>query len=184
MGLRLKLIAAKSDIPEDQHPEFDAIASVLHSINGPVGPFGALMHSPGLAQKVMEAGRHIRLNSTLTKAERETAIITLARERDAGLEWATHVKVAREGGVREEVIAAIRDRADVSQLASDEADVVTFVRQFLRTNAVDDDLYRRLRKRHSDRWLVELAGTLGQYLYISTITTIFGIEAPSGGESF
>jgi 4-carboxymuconolactone decarboxylase len=176
---RIQLIARKSDIDPSRHAEFDAICEVLHAVPA---PFGALMHSPGLAEKVMGAGAHIRLKSTLAKAEREIAILAVAREKDASFEWAAHSKAAREAGVAEKVISAIRDWGDLTDVGEDARDIVSFVQQIIRTNRVSDGLFDRLRARHSIRWLVELAGTVGQYLYISTVTGVFEIEAPDSAE--
>ena len=94
---RIKMIADKADVPADQHDEYDAIVEVLHGVRG---PFSVLMHSPGLAQKVMEAGAQVRLGSTLTQTERELAVIAVAREKDAGYEWAAHVRAGRAAGLR------------------------------------------------------------------------------------
>src|SRR5207302_989728 len=129
------------------------------------------MHSPGLAQKVCEAGAWVRLNSTLTQVQRELAIIAVAREEDAAYEWAAHVRTGRGVGLREEAIQAVRNRTDVSGLEPDERDIVTFVRQLLRNNRVERDLFDELVNRHDVRWLVELAATVGQYQYISAINT-------------
>jgi 4-carboxymuconolactone decarboxylase len=164
-----------SDIPAEQHAEFDRIVEVLHGVRG---PFSVLMHSPGLAQKVMEAGAQVRLGSTLTPVEREIAVIAVSREKDARYEWNAHVKAGRTAGMREEVIDAIRSRADVSKLQPDERDIVLFVRQLLQTNKVDRKLFDALVKRHSERWVVELAATVGQYQYISAINNTFEVEPP------
>ena len=94
---RIKMIAEKSDIPAEQHAEFDAIVEVLHRVGG---PFSVLMHSPGLAQKVMAAGAQVRLGSTLSQVERELAILAVSREKDARYEWAAHVKVGRTAGMQ------------------------------------------------------------------------------------
>jgi 4-carboxymuconolactone decarboxylase len=95
---RISLITQKSDLPVERHAEFDAIVDVLHAVRG---PFAILMRSPGLAQKVMEAGAHVRLHSTLTPVERELIIIAVAREKDAAYEWASHVATGRKAGLRE-----------------------------------------------------------------------------------
>lgn len=139
------------------------------------GPFGVLMHSPGLAQKVCETGAWVRLNSTLKPAERELIIIAVAREKDAAYEWASHVRTGRTVGLREEAIDAVRNRQDVSQLEPDERDIVTFVRQLLQTNRVDQRLFDALVRRHDERWVVELTATIGQYQYISAINNVFEI---------
>ena len=167
------MISDKADIPEEQHEEFDAIVEVLHGVRG---PFSVLMHSPGLAQKVMEAGAQVRLGSTLSQVEREIAVIAVSREKDARYEWAAHVRAGRTAGMREEVIEAVRHRADVSGLDPDERDIVMFVRQLLQTNKVEQPLFDALVLRHSERWVVELAGTVGQYQYISAINNTFEVE--------
>jgi 4-carboxymuconolactone decarboxylase len=170
---RIKMIADKSDVPADQQAEFDTIVEVLHGVRG---PFAVLMHSPGLAQKVMEAGAHVRLNSTLTQVERELAIIAVSREKDARYEWAAHVTAGRKAGMREEAIEAVRDRNDVGKLEPDERDIVTYVRQLLQTNRVEQSLFDTLVERKGVRWLVELTATIGQYQYISAINNAFDLQ--------
>jgi hypothetical protein len=51
-----------------------------------------------------------------------------------------------------------------------------FVRQYLRTNRVEDTLFNSLKERKGERWLVEIAATAGQYQYIATMNGIFGVE--------
>ncbi len=170
---RIKPITAKSDVAEDRHSEFDTIVETLHGVRG---PFSMMMYCPGLAQKVMEAGAHIRLKSTLTSVERELIILAVSREKDAAYEWASHVETGRKAGLREEAIEAVRHSRDVSGLEPDERDIVTFVRQLLQKNKVDQSLFDALRNRHSDRWMVELAATVGQYQYISAINNTFELK--------
>lgn len=170
---RITMLSDKSQLPPEQHAEYDRIAEVLHGVRG---PFQVLLHSPGLAVKVMEAGAQVRLGSTLTPVERELCIIAVAREKDARYEWAAHVKTGRSVGLTEEAIEAVRHRKDVSHLKPDERDIVLFVRQLLRTNKVEDGLFEALRARKGERWLVELAATIGQYQYIAAINGTFQVE--------
>jgi 4-carboxymuconolactone decarboxylase len=176
---RIPLITSKDELTEDRYPEFDRIVEILHRVGG---PFGILMRSPGLAQKVCEAGAHVRLNSTLEPVERELAILAVAREKDAAYEWASHVVTGRNQGLREVAIDAIRARADVSSLEPDERDIVLFVRELLRANRVSDEVFNRLKDRHGERWLVELAATVGQYQYISAINNTFDLQPAPGAD--
>jgi 4-carboxymuconolactone decarboxylase len=176
---RIPLITSKDELSQDRYAEFDRIVEILHRVSG---PFGILMRSPGLAQKVCEAGAHVRLNSTLKPVERELAILAVAREKDAAYEWASHVTTGRNQGMREEAIDAIRSRLDVSALEPDERDIVLFVRDLLRTNRVCDEVFNRLMERHGERWLVELAATVGQYQYISAINNTFDLQPAPGSD--
>ncbi len=176
---RIRLIETKDDLPADQHDELDAIVEVLHRVSG---PFAVLLRSPGLAEKVLRAGAQVRLGSTLTKAERELTILSVAREKDGPYEWAAHVGLAREAGVSEAAIAAVRDRADTVGLVEDERRIVDFVRELLRTNRVGDDRYAALVAARDERWLVELTATVGQYQYIAAVNGVFEIAPPEGAE--
>lgn len=169
---RVELFTDKSQIPDDQYEEFDHIVEVLHGVRG---PFAVMLHSPGLAEKVMSAGAQVRLGSTLSPVEREIAVIATSREKDAPFEWNSHVTSGRKVGMREEVIDAVRSRADVSGLEPDERDIVLFVRQLLQTNRVEQPLFDELVARHSHRWVVELAATVGQYQYIAAINNTFEV---------
>jgi len=170
---RIKLITEKAEIPAEQHAEYDRIVEILGRVGG---PFGVLLQSPGLAVKVCEAGAQVRLGSTLKPVERELAIIATSREKDAAYEWAAHVRAGRNAGMREEAIEAVRHRRDISGLDQDERDIVTFVRQLLQTNRVEQPFFDELVKRHGVRWLVELAATVGQYQYISAINNTFDLQ--------
>ena len=170
---RVKLLTEKGDVGEDQHAEIDAIVETLNRVGG---PFGVLLYSPGLAQKVMEAGAHVRLQSTLTPVERELCIIAVSREKDARYEWASHVATGRRQGMREEAIEVVRHRQDTGGLDQDEQDIITYVRQLLRNNKVEQGLFDALVERKGVRWLVELTGTIGQYQYISAINNAFDLQ--------
>lgn len=176
---RIKLLSSKDDLPADQHEELDAIVEVLHHV---AGPFAVLLHSPGLAEKVMRAGAQVRLGSTLSRAERELAILSVAREKDGPYEWAAHVGLARDAGVSDEAITVIRERADTSGLVDDERRVVEFVRELLRTNRVADARFAALVAARTERWLVELTATVGQYQYIAAVNNVFEVDLPDGAE--
>lgn len=170
---RIPLITQKDQIPAERHAEFDEIVGVLGQVGG---PFGILMYSPGLGEMVCKTGAHVRLKSTLTQVERELAVLAVSREKDAAYEWGAHVTAGRRAGMREEAIDAMRSGADVSHLEPDERDIITYTRQLLQTNQVEQPLFDALVERHDVRWLVELTATIGQYQYISAINNAFGME--------
>jgi 4-carboxymuconolactone decarboxylase len=170
---RIPLITKKEQLSEERQAEYDAIFEVIGNVGG---PFGVLLYSPGLAEMVCKTGAHVRLQSTLTMVERELAVLAVSREKDAAYEWGAHVNAGRKAGMREEAIDAMRSGGDVSQLEPDERDIITYTRQLLQTNKVEQSLFDALVARHDVRWLVELTATIGQYQYISAINNAFGME--------
>ena len=170
---RVELITEKSQIGEDRHHEYDEIVGVLGRVGG---PFGVLMYSPGLAEMVCKTGAHVRLKSELTMEEREWAILSVCREKDAAYEWASHVETARKAGMSEAAIEAMKNNGPLDKLTDDERDSIEYTRQLLRKNRVDQDLFDRIQKRHGTRWLVEYTATIGQYQYIAAINNAFEME--------
>jgi 4-carboxymuconolactone decarboxylase len=176
---RIKLITERTDVEEERQGEIDAILETLGHLGG---PFAVLMHSPGLAQKVMEAGAHVRLQSTLERWQRELAILVVAAGKHSDFEWASHVGLARKAGVAETVIDAVRHGSDLAGIGEDERDIVTYVRQLVADNRVGQPVYDRLAGRHGERWLVELTATVGQYQYIACVLGAFEVQPEPGRE--
>ena len=96
--------------------------------------------------------------------------------------WAAHVVLARKAGTREEAIVAVRDRKDVGGLAPDERAIVSYVRQPLRTNRVDQPVFDALKERYGVSWMVELTGLIGHYGSVSGILNAFEMAPPADAE--
>jgi alkylhydroperoxidase family enzyme len=176
---RVPLLTKKEQLPPEQHHEYDEIMGVLGNVGG---PFGLLLYSPGLAEMVCKTGAHVRLQSELTMVERELALLSTLREKDASYEWGGHVNTARKAGMGEATIEVIANDKDPSGLPEDDRDVILFTRQLLRKNKVEDDVFNALQKRHGTRWVLEIAATIGQYQYISAVNNAFNQEPREGAE--
>ncbi|HEY9470471.1 MAG TPA: carboxymuconolactone decarboxylase family protein [Propionibacteriaceae bacterium] len=170
---RIKQLVDKSDLPDSRHAEFNAVVGILHRVPG---PFGILMWRPGLAGAVASAGAELRRNAVLSPAERELAILAVSRELDAAYQWASHVPLARRGGLGEDVLDSLRTGADVSHLPAEIRDIVEFVRQLVRENRVSEEVFAALYEARGERWLVELTATIGQYMYIAAINNAFAVD--------
>ncbi|MDO5499523.1 MAG: carboxymuconolactone decarboxylase family protein [Propionibacteriaceae bacterium] len=176
---RIEHLTDKSQLPPEQHGEYDTIFETLHRVGG---PFGILLHSPGLAERVCLAGKQVRLGSQISMIERELALLSTSREKDASYEWATHVEIARREGMSEDAITAIRENLPTDDLPIEEREIIDYARTLLRTNRVPQDMFDALIERHGPRWLVEITATIGQYQYIAAINNAFEVDPKPGGE--
>lgn len=167
---------------ESTPPAFrDAWDAVAAERGGAVsGPWGVLLHSPELAVRGARLGNYARFGSPLTGAQRETAILAAAREHDARVEWASHVPLAREAGVREQVIEAIGRRAALDDLTPGEAGLVSYVRELVGANRVSDATFEAVHARLGDRGIVDLTGLLGYYALVAFTLNAFEMEPPPG----
>jgi 4-carboxymuconolactone decarboxylase len=176
---RVAPITGKSDVPADHHAVVEAVTKVFGNVRG---PFSMLLHSPKLAERVLPLVTFFRDESVVEPALRSVAILTAVREREAAYVWAAQVGAARRNGLAEPVIDLIRAKGDPGTLPADERDIITYTRQLMRTNRVDQAVFDALKNRHSVQWLVELTAAANYFALLSGIVNAFEVAAPPDGD--
>ena len=176
---RITPITAKSELPAGHHAVADAVMKVFGRIRG---PFSMLLHSPKLAERLLPLVTFFRDECIVDAKLRSVAILTAARERDAAYVWAAQVAAARGYGVREELIDLIRAKGDPGKLTAEEREIVTYIRQLLRTNRVEQAVFDALKKRHGAQWLVELTAAASYFVLVSGIANAFEVPVPPDGD--
>jgi len=141
-----------------------------------------LLHSPKLAERVLPLVTFFRDESVVDAKLRSIAILSAVREREAAYVWAAQVGAARRNGLREEVIDVLRAKGDPAKLPEEERDIVTYVRQLMRTNRVDQAVFDALQKRHGTQWLVELTAAANYFALLSAVVNAFEVAAPPDGD--
>src|SRR6266404_2941847 len=150
---RIAPITGKSDVPAQHHAVVDEVVKVFGGIRG---PFSILLHSPNLAERLLKLVTFNREDNVVEPKLRSVAILSAVREREAAYVWAAQVGAARRAGVADSTIDLIRAKGDPSTLSAEERDIITYVRQLMRTNRVDQTVFDRLNGRHDAQWMVEL----------------------------
>ncbi len=164
-------------------PEFQSVVdAVLEVFGGLRGPHSILLHSPPLDKPALELGNYFRYDSIVKSPEKELAIITGAREKDCLYVWAAQVAAGRRSGLREEAIAVVKEKRDVSALEPHEAEIVTYVRQLFRSNRVDQATFDALKNRYGEPWLIEMTTVVGYYGMLAGVVNAFEVAAPADGD--
>ena len=176
---RITPITRREQVAEAHRPIFDAVAEGRGSVRG---PFSIVMHSPELCRRHLDVSSYLRFNSQVKPESRELAIIATAREKDCPYVWAAHAPAARKAGISDATVAAVRDRGDLTSLPASDRDIVDYVRQLSRDNAVSQALFDRLRGSHGVPWLVELTGLVGHYGIVSGILNAFEVAPAPDAE--
>ena len=176
---RVTPIRRRDQVAEAHRAVFD---TVTEGRGGVRGPFPWLLYSPVLCGRHLDVGTFLRSSSRIEPSARELAIIATAREKDCPYVWAAHAPAARKTGVADAVITAVRDRSDVTNLGEAERDVIDYVRQLHRTNAVPQPLFDRLSQRHGVTWLVELTCLIGHYGIVTAVLNAFEVAPAPGAE--
>ena len=177
---RIPLITQKEQLAPEFHEHYDRLAARRGSI---VGPFRVLLHSPELAVRAGEIGAFLRFDGSLPRDVAEIIILTAAREMDARYVWGDHTALGRQAGVREGCIQAIgATTADgiTHGLSPEEAELVEYVQELVRTNRVSDAKSKGLESRLGLAGLVELTATIAYYRALACVLNTYQIDADAG----
>ena len=176
---RVAPITGKSDLPAEHHAVVDGVMKVFGNVRG---PFSMLLHSPKLAERILPLVTFFRDESVVDAKLRSIAILSAVREREAAYVWAAQVGAARRNGLGEEVIDLLRAKGDPGKLPAEERDIVTYVRQLMRTNRVDQAVFDALKNRHNEQWMVELTAAANYFAMLSGVVNAFEVAAPADGD--
>ena len=176
---RIAPVTGKSDVPAEHYAVVDQVLQVFGGVRG---PFSMLLHSPKLAERMLGLVTFFRDASVVEPRLRSIAILAAVREREAAYVWAAQVAAARRNGLSDDVIDLLRAKGDPGRLPAEERDIVTFTRQLMRTNRVDQAQFDALAKRRGAQWMVELTAAANYFALLSGIVNTFEVPAPADGD--
>ena len=144
-------------------------------------PVHVWLQSPGLADHAHKLGAHVRFGTQFTPRQTEIAILVTARYWTAQFEWQAHVRLAQRAGVPQAVIDAIAARRRPEFDDPDDALVYDFCNDYFSDHRVEDATIERVKARFGDKGLVDLAGLIGYYSFVSVTLNVFEVPVPPGG---
>lgn len=163
-------------------PEQRAVADAIMSgpRGGLRGPFEPWLRSPVLADRAQKLGEYCRFSSSLPKDLSELAILMTGKRYRAQFEFWAHARLAREAGLPDDIIEAIRlgrpprFRRDVERVIYD------VISEYFATNRVSDATYKRAIDALGEQGLVDVVGTVGYYSLVSMTLNVFQLPLPAG----
>jgi 4-carboxymuconolactone decarboxylase len=152
--------------------------TVVNDDGGLVGPFNAWVHAPVVGRRLSGLGATLRFETSIERRLLELAIIVVAAHWKAEFEWWAHARMAREHGVADEIVDAIRRGETPAFVADDEALVHDFARQLVVAGRVDDPTYAGAAELLGDQGVVELVSLCGYYTLVSFTLNAFMVPLP------
>lgn len=167
--------------PETFTPEQARVHDIIASgRRGRVrGPLTVWLNRPGLAEAAQALGAYCRYDSALPPRLSELAILVTAVAWSAEFEWWAHAPLARDGGLPEAVIEAIRTGSEPSFAQEDEEVVFRVATALIADRALTQSLFDRAASVLGTDKLVDLIGILGYYSLVSMTLRAFEVELPA-----
>jgi 4-carboxymuconolactone decarboxylase len=168
-------------LPPDQRRFHDAVKAIRR--NPISGPFIVLMNSsPDLCTRYAQLGHYFHARgqgdeSILSMRVRTFIAMLGARALDGVYEWAAWVGWAREAGLPQETIDAIRERKPLTALTAEDQLVLDFCTQMISGNhRLNDSTFKAALAHFGTQGVVELVATLGYFAMIALPLNAFEIE--------
>lgn len=132
-----------------------------------------LAHHPALAKSFLRFNVHLLMTSTLPPRIRELAILRVAHRRQCAYEWSHHVRMAKDEGITDDQIVALKRGAAAD--AFDQA-VITGVDELDEKSELSDQTWAALGERLDDQQRMDFVFTVGCYALLAMAFNTFGIQ--------
>ena len=105
-------------------------------------------------------------------------MLVTARENDCQYIWNAHAASAREIGISDATVDALRDRKELPKLADDESAVVRYGQEFFRTRRVSRGAFQAVLEQLGKQGAVELGLVMGNYSLLALLVNSFDVDLP------
>lgn len=162
---------------EDLTPEQKKLWQEIGAVRSgsPGGPFSVWMRYPKIAERAHHLGNAVRLEGKLGRRLLELTVLVVARHWSAEYVFAAHAPAAREHGLSEAIVEAIRTHRTPVFEKDDERLVYDTVRELLETKRLCEDTYRRAEAALGIDRLIELVTAVGFYMTAAATVNAFDI---------
>jgi len=141
---------------------------------------GTLVQHPKLAKAFLTFNRHLLRESTLPERTRELVILRVAWLRRCEYEWAQHVLMAREVGLRDEEIERVRQGPDAPGWSAPDAALLRAVDELEDDACIGDTTWKSLAEQLDRQQLMDLVFTIGAYGLLALAFNSFGLQLDEG----
>lgn len=144
------------------------------------GPFGIMLHAPGIGRSLQDLGAAIRYRTSLSARVREIAILSVAAATSCAFEAYAHERVGRAAGLTEVELQSIAqggfEGADPVEAAAYRLCDLLNQDRF----PVEEPEFLELRTALGQSTLIELVVLVGYYRTLAQLLNLFEVEVPAG----
>ena len=156
-------------------------AEFLEKLKPHINIYRMLANSESGIKGFTRMGNALLHRSELDPVLRELAILRVGRLSRAAYEVFQHERIAREAGVAEEKIAALRDATiEAPAFTDQEKAVLRFTDDVVRNIRATDRTFKPVQAALSPGALVELTLTIGYYMMVCRFLETLGVDGEEG----
>ena len=144
------------------------------------GPFVPLLRSPEVMSRARAMGDYLRFKSSLPPRLSEFVILLTARRWTQQYEWHAHMPLALQGGLKDEIVAAIAAGRRPAAMAADEAAIYELWDEVQRNQGASDATYANARDKIGEQGIIDVLGITGYYTTLAMVMNTARTPLPAG----
>jgi 4-carboxymuconolactone decarboxylase len=169
--------------PEEMSPRQKEVAAAIAGgpRGGIRGPFLALIHNPELANRIQQLGEHLRYGNSLSLAQIELIVLTVARHWNCQYEWFAHERIARTTtDLADGIIKALALGQTPANMSAEETTLHLLAKESLANGEPSDAVYEQAAKFFGRAGVLDALALTGYYSMMAMILNSSKIPLPEG----
>ena len=138
--------------------------------------FTTLLNHQALFKRWLVFANHILFKSSIPPKEKEIAILRIGFLCKCEYEWAQHVVIARRVGLDDVIIEEIKKGEESTKLNELQQLIIRSVDELHQHASITDKTWSSLVKHYSEKQLIDLVFTVGQYNLVSMELNSFKVQ--------
>jgi 4-carboxymuconolactone decarboxylase len=147
---------------------------------GLVGPFNAMVSSPGIGKRIGALGAKIRFENAVDNRLLELAICTVGAHWRSNFEFWAHGRMAVDAGIDQATIDSLAAGETPEFVNRDEATVYDFAHQMVTSGRVDQAGFDATHAIVGEPGIFDLISAVGYYCMISLTLNALEVPLPPG----
>jgi len=145
--------------------------------------YAALLNNPQASAAFIGLGTYARYDNPMDPRIKALAVLTAAREACGHYVWTVNQPAAKDAGLSDDVIAAIREYRAPNGLEPNDAAIVQFMIELLRQHRISDATFEAVRAMVGDAGVVDILVVTGYYHTLAHALNALDVDLPEGTTS-
>ena len=145
--------------------------------------YAALLNNPQASAAFIGLGTYARYENPMNPRIKALAVLTAAREACGHYVWTVNQPAAKDAGLSDDAIAAIREYRAPNGLEPNAAAIVQFMIELLRQHRISDETFEAVRAMVGDAGVVDILVVTGYYHTLAHALNALDVDLPEGTTS-
>lgn len=153
-------------------------------LNGPGGDplniFGVLGNHPDMLKRWLVFATHVLSKNSLSPRDRELLILRTGWNCGSRYEWGQHVVIARDCGISDAEIEAVKGGADSSSWSAHDRVLMRAADELHEHQTLSDHTWDALTSAYSTEQVLDVVATVGNYTMVAMFLNSTGVRLDEG----